>query len=407
MGALSPPGPYDLEVRAFDLVVVVSTVVGCAFAVWTAASPPPSPVPRASSFVARVLVHPLAQWALVWLLLLSNQVAFDAYVLRVHHGSPRFISSYIAETGWFALALDAAPVRWLAAHAGEDARWLAPSVLRVQAYLELPFTIYAYLAVARLLGRDVVRALTTWPVLFATSVSFSLTFSIVETMLPNPYTHDDLVLRALAAVTVPFWVRSTSRRDDAYSAARHATEGRPTSVTGILLFLLGAGCIALALLAAYDAFLLYNLGHLERLLPVLVVTWPVAIGASFLLSRRGEGNAPSAVLLRSMLAAFTVVFAVPSLAIRYRAMHETAQLCGAVVVVFGAALGFVVHARRHRALDLSLLTSMVAGLFAGGMVVALALRTDLAEARELGLAVVTALFLATFAAVARTTEHFV
>ncbi len=393
--------------RFFDLVVVCSTVVGSALGVWTAASPPAPLVARQGSLASRALVHPLAQWALVWILLVSNQIAFDAYVLRVHHGSPRFIGSYIAETGWFALALDAPAVRWLATHAGEDASWLSPSVLRVQAFLELPFTIYAYLAVARLLGRDVVRALTTWPVLLATSLSFSVTFSIVETMLPNPYTHDDLVLRALAAVTVPLWVRFTSRRDDAYAAATRTTEGRPTSVIGILIFLLGAGSIALALLAAYDALLLYNLGHLARYAPLLAVTWPTAVVASLLLARRREGAAPSGVLLRTMLANFTVVFAVPSLAIRYRAMHETAQICGVAVVVGSAVLGFVVHARRDRAPDLSLYASMAAGLFAGGLVVALALRTDLAQARELGLAVVTALFLATFATVARTTERLV
>ena len=76
-----------------------------------------------------------------------------------------------------------------------DGRWLAPSVLRVQAFLELPFTMFAYLAVARLLGRRLHASLRRLPVLFVVGVSFSVTFSIIELALPNPSTRDDLALR--------------------------------------------------------------------------------------------------------------------------------------------------------------------------------------------------------------------
>ena len=112
--------------------------------------------------------------------------------------------------GWFAIARHNPAVLLVARHAG-DAKWLSPTVLRVQAFLELPFTVFAYLAVARLLGTGVVRQLTRAPVIVAACVSFTITFSLVEIRLANPWTTDDLVLRALACVVTPAWVIATTR----------------------------------------------------------------------------------------------------------------------------------------------------------------------------------------------------
>ena len=385
-----------------DLVTGASTVVGVVLAA-RSASRSPTPA-RSPGPVVALLVHPLAQWALVWGLLLANQIAFDAYVLAAHHGDPAFLARPLGVSGWFQLALDWPVVRSLAAHAG-DGRWLAPSALRVQAFLELPFTLYAYLAVARLLGRDVLASLTRPAALFAASLSFSATFSLVELSLPNPYTSDDLLLRALAAVTVPFWVMATSRRDLATKAP--GEDGRPRGALGHLALLIGAGSIAAALLVAYDAFLLYNLGHLAGQGPVLVVAWPWAIVASWLAPRLGgsseEGGA--AALLRAVVGAFAVAFFVPSLSIRYAATHPVAPLAAMAIGVAGVALG-VLRPARERGHTLALLPPVAIGLVSGLAAAVLVVRASgVARQGELLLAVVAVAFLGTFVLASRLVER--
>ncbi len=384
------------------LVVATSTIYGAGAAVWaTAPGRETRRRPKPHGALA-LFAHPLTQWAIVIGLVVVNQIAFNAYVLRVHHGDASFIGRYLPSFGWLSLALDWPSVRWVAAHVG-DGRWLAPSVLRVQAYLELPFTLYAYLAVARMLGRDVTRALCRWPVLLVASVSFSVTFGLIEASLPNPYTNDDLVLRALAAVTVPFWVAWTSRIDD---AARDGDD-RPTSVLGILAFLIGAASIALSLLAAYDTLLLYNLAHLPRYVPLLVLTTPIAVFAPWLVPRVGRARPSSAsTLLRAMLAAFTVVFFVPSLAIRYAMPYACTALFAAFVLLFGAGLG-IARLRQERAdLDpMPLALSVVAGGIAGGVASFVVFVATGIAADELGLACVAVAFLAAFTIAAHAAER--
>lgn len=392
-----------LLATALDLVTGVSTVLGLALAVRGARSAS-APTSRAPGPVLALLVHPLGQWAIVWLLLLANQIAFDAYVLRVHRGDPSFVAGALGVTGWFQLALDWPVVRALA-NVG-DGRWLAPSVLRVQAFLELPVTLYAYLAVARLLGRDVVRDLTRPATLFAASFSFSATFSLVELALTNPYTRDDLVLRALAAVIVPFWVMATSRRDLATAAP--GTDGRPRGALGHLAFLVGAVAVAVALLAAYDAFLLYNLGHLGALAPVLVVAWPWAIVASWLAPRIGSAKDEGVTaLLREAAAGFAVAFFVPSLAIRYAATHPIAPLAGAATVLAGIVLGGARYARARASAPEALVPALATGTLAGLAASALVSATGgpLARPGELLLAAVAAAFLGTFVVASRLVER--
>lgn len=370
-----------------DVVVLVSTGVGLVLAF--GASRPDEPIASRP----RVLAHPLVQWALVWILLYANQVAFGAHVLATHGGDVGFLTRHLPLPGWFAIARDDVCVRWLAAHAG-DGRWLAPSILRVQAFLELPFTLYAYLAVARFFGRDVERALVRPAPLFAASISFSVTFSLVEVALANPWTRDDLVLRALAAVTVPFWVRATSRVADAPG------EARPRGAFAWLVALVGAASVAVALLVAYDTFLLYNLAHLRAHLPTVGVTWPLAILAGWLAPRLG-GERPGTSLdahLAATLGGFARVFFVPSLAIRYAGDRTSALLAGLVVVLAGVALGLVELARR-RALGGAAL-ALVAGASVGALSVHVVLQTAVAGG-ELLLAVLAVAFLAPLVVTAR------
>jgi hypothetical protein len=89
---------------------------------------------------------PVLSLAAVITAIYINQVLFTVYVLRVRHGDPSFIARYLP-IGWFALARGHA-IEALARQF-PDPGLLAPTVLRVQAFLELPFVVFAYLTVCR------------------------------------------------------------------------------------------------------------------------------------------------------------------------------------------------------------------------------------------------------------------
>lgn len=85
-----------------------------------------------------------------------NQVLFTVHVTAVHGGDASFVARYLP-SGWFAIPRGRF---W----SGLAAVWphpelLAPTVLRVQALLELPFVVLAYLAVTRRLAPDVAARL--------------------------------------------------------------------------------------------------------------------------------------------------------------------------------------------------------------------------------------------------------
>src|SRR4051794_30770662 len=159
----------------FEAVVVVSTASAIALSARVLRSP--IPTARKAGRLG-LLFHPLAQLLFVCALVLANQIFCHAYILRAHGGDPSFVTRYLGP-GWFAIAGGSSIVRFVAAHVG-DAKWLSPTVLRVQAFLELPFTIFAYLSVARMLGQDVQRRLVRPALLVLASISFSITFSLVE-----------------------------------------------------------------------------------------------------------------------------------------------------------------------------------------------------------------------------------
>ncbi|MBS2014898.1 MAG: hypothetical protein JST00_18555 [Deltaproteobacteria bacterium] len=326
--------------------------------------------PRA---LATLFGHPLAQLGLVCLLLWVNQVLFSAYVLRAHHGSVSFVARYVG-AGWFAIDAHSPIVRFVASHVG-DGSALAPSVLRVQAFLELPFTLFAYLAVARLLGSGLYRRLTSLGALYVASITWSVTFSIVEVALTNPYTNDDLALRALAAFVVPLYAAWISR------GSLPAEDDGPKGLLGLLTFLAGAGALAYIVLAVYDAFLLYNLAHLARyrhglVAATLVATAAAAVGARIdgwvAKARGGHAGAPSPStdLCVSALRTFTLVFFAPSLAIRYRGHLAYAVLAGLLLVGLALAVGAAGAVRRilasaDRGAVGAIVTLVVSGAAAG------------------------------------------
>ena len=372
----------SLLVTAFEATVLLSTVASLAV---TAMALRRGASPAAARSIAQpepgttrgrlwlLLFHPLAQLLLVCALLYLNQVLFGAYILRAHGGSTAFISRFIPG-GWFAIGRHDPFVELAARHVG-DGLWLSPTLLRVQAFLELPFTMFAYLAVARLLGRRLYQTLCgPWFVALA-ALSFSMSFSLVELSLPNPFTSDDLLLRAIACVVTPAYIAWLARRETARSPSSLAADG-PSGVLGLLAFLAGAGAIAYVVLALYDAFLLYNLAHLPRYASGLVLATVIAICASFGAPRidaassrvtgGGRGPSPAIDICVSALRAFTLLFFVPSLSLRYWSAHPTAVACGLLVVALAGVAGALTALRRARLGPAEIVRLAVAGALAIG-----------------------------------------
>ena len=97
---------------------------------------------------------PEAALAAVTCLICANQVLFTIYILRVRGGDTSFIARYLPD-GWFSIAHG--PVIETLADGFPFPGLLAPTVLRVQAFLELPFVVFAYLTVCRWFVRGHVK----------------------------------------------------------------------------------------------------------------------------------------------------------------------------------------------------------------------------------------------------------
>jgi hypothetical protein len=234
--------------------------------------------------LARSLGHPGAWLAVTAGLIYLNQVLFTVYVLRVHHGDPSFIARYLP-SGWFSLA------RWPAletlARQVPDPALLAPSVLRVQAFLELPFVTFAYLTVCRWFGAGAYRRALrlAWPA----SAVWTVTFCLVEWHLRNPYTADDLVIRAAAGIAVPLVAatllagRLSAAAPDQPSAAAPdqtpAAPDQPQNLPGLMVLAVSTAAVGWLVLVVYSTALLYNLGRLGPDLPGAVLALAVLAGA--------------------------------------------------------------------------------------------------------------------------------
>lgn len=233
-----------------------------------------------------------------------NQVLFTVYVLREHGGDPSFIARYLPE-GWFTLA-HGPLFESLARHVPRP-DLLAPSVLRVNAFLELPFVVLGYLTVCRWSSPwTYERALgLVWPM----SVSYTATFCLIEWRLYNPYTVQDIAVRILAALVVPWWVSS---RPPA------GPRGRTDNLPGLLVFVASAAAVGLLVLVVYDTALLYNLGHLDAQLPfaaLAIVVLAVARAVAPRVPDRSPGRGVHSIARATSW--LLVLAAVPALPIRY------------------------------------------------------------------------------------------
>ncbi|HEY6794498.1 MAG TPA: hypothetical protein VI248_07430 [Kineosporiaceae bacterium] len=274
-----------------------------------------------------------------------NQVLFTVYVTAVHRGDPWFVARYLPP-GWFAIPRG----RFWSALAGvwPHPELLAASVLRVQAVLELPLVVLAYLAVARRLGPDVAAGLARpWP-LWSACAAYSFTFGWIELGLRNPWTGADLVLRAASMLVTAPLVGLLLRP----GLDRHARTAVPhrRSAVGFLCALAGAGALAMLVLIVYDTALLYNLARLPGQLPAA----GLAVASLAATARVGPPDPCAAsgprlaVLVEGLRRLVSIVF-VPALTLRYGMVYfgsaVAACALAALAAVAAAQAAFTVGTR--------------------------------------------------------------
>lgn len=310
----------------------------------------PAGVTVLSAGSRRVLASPGFSLLAVAGLIYLNQVLFTVYVVRVHGGDPSFVARFLP-AGWFDLATGSRPLLALA-EVFPAPGLLAPTVLRVQAFLELPFVLFGYLTVCRWLDPRLYVRIARSPLIWLGSASYTATFCVVEWMLRNPYTLDDIGLRLAAALAAPLWIAWLARREP------DLVQAEPSALT-LLAFTASVWALGILVLLVYDTALLYNLGHLGQRLPGAIAALAVLAAARLvarLLQRRGRRGEPQTrpaslgcAATASSVWWFLALFFVIALPVRYAAAEPIAQAAGVVTILAaaaGGAAGVVSRARR-------------------------------------------------------------
>jgi hypothetical protein len=163
-------------------------------------------------------------------------------------------------------------------------------------------------------------------------------FCAIEWHLHNPYTTDDLVIRAAAGIVVPLWV---ARLQTARPAGKTPLASAGLTAVGFAVFAVSTGALAYVVLTVYDSALLYNLGHLGAELPGTLAALAILAAARYLAPRlRGEPG----LGIKTATGAFgwfLVLFFVPALPIRYGLVEGQSSLsilAGTIVVLSAAIL---------------------------------------------------------------------
>lgn len=250
-----------------------------------------------------------------------NQVLVDVYIVRVHGGDPGFITRYLP-SGYFDLERGPA-LRALADHWPAPGL-LAPSVLRIPAFLELPFGLLAFGTVVRFLDAGLYRKVMGSALVWAAAVSYTIVFCAVEWDLRTPYTTADIAIRCGSAVITP-WLLSRIARADRSTA-------RTRGFVGLLIFTVSTAAFGYLILALYDTVLLYNLGRLPGRAPGILLALGVLAGARLVSARRsGRQTDPGdgvRLILDGLGWALTLFF-VPALPVRYGVNFGTPMLAAA------------------------------------------------------------------------------
>jgi hypothetical protein len=336
-------------------------------------------VRRPPDRAASTSIAPATVLAVVVATLYANQLLVAIYVLREHGGDPSFVAGYVPD-GWFSLP-HGPLVKGLARH------WpvpglLAPSVLRVNAFLELPFVVLAYLTACRWFSPAVyARSLG---LVGLVAVAYTATFGLIEWHFHNPYTTDDLVVRGVAAVVVPLVIARLLPTSSPPVAAR------TINLPGLLVFGASAASLGLLVLVVYDTALLYNLGHLDTQLPVAAAALLVLVAArtaaapAAAVPSRAPG--PGIDTLARSTGWLLVLAFVPALPVRYGLGFgaRSVAVAAAIVLVAAAARRGIHETAPGRPVRLAaqLAVAATAGL-AAAAVPALLVDTTHTEARLL------------------------
>jgi len=311
-----------VSVTEFDLVGVAATVASLTVArvrrAWSradvAASTSTMPPDEASAGRAG---EPGLWAAGIVALLCVNQILFTVYVLRVHHGDPGFVARSLP-SGWFRMATHQ-PILDALARAFPHPTLLSVTVLRVQAFLELPFVVTVYLTVARWLGEVYPRLLRP-AVRWCACLGYTTAFMLAEAYFWNRWTRDDLVVRAVSCVVTAAVLGPLLRR-------RSGPPRRgPATVAELAVFLVSAAALGGLVLVVYDTFLLYNLGRVSADAPVAAGCAVLLVLARAVAGRMGEradaatpppAPGPHVRVLMSVTAAWVALFFPCALPIRY------------------------------------------------------------------------------------------
>ncbi|MFJ5772706.1 hypothetical protein [Streptomyces sp. NPDC093094] len=368
-----------------DVVVVASVVTALAITPRVLARRP-----GPSGAAGRRVLTPAVGLAVVTGLVHVNQVLFTVYVLRVHDGDPSFVARFLP-AGWFDLASASPVLRGLAGHFPAP-DLLAPSVLRVQAFLELPFVLLAFATVVRWLDAGLYRRIACSALLPSAAVSYTAVFCLVEWDLRNPYTVDDLVIRAVSAVVTPLLLARAAARDPGASRV-------PASMPGLLVFIGSLGSLAVLVLVVYDTALLYSLGRLDDRLPLAVAAAVALTALRAVAARLPDASAPTLSFVVHALRHWLLLFFVPALAIRYGLLFGTPRLALAAGALTAAA-ACARAAREAAAGALLRLTARVGcAVLAGAACAAVALRLTPPSYAEVALLSAMGAFLVTGVAV--------
>jgi hypothetical protein len=303
-----------------------------------------------------VLRHPGTWLAGVVAAMAVNQLLVTAYIHQAWGGDTSRITRHLPP-GWFDLAdlgrLEDLLPAW---------PW---TVLHVQAALELPLVVAAYLLVARWFGADVlgrVVAARWW-----LSASWTATFCLIEWDLRNPYTVADIVIRAVVGVVVPLLVPLVA-----------PAPSRPVGLVETGVSAAALGCLVLAV---YDVLTLYNLGHADRWAVPVVVSLVVLAAARWWSARRTALSGPLITSAVGALGWFVALFAVPALPLRYGLTFGTqiaAVAAGSVIVVVSIVRGWDPRLRR------ALVVVLAAGVL--GAVIGALVTAEITEVRLLAAA---------------------
>lgn len=292
-------------------------------------------------------IGPFTAWSLVTGLLFVNQVLVVVYVRRVWGGDAGRITRYLPP-GWFDLPAPGGPLDRLV-EAFPAPELLAPSVLRVDAVLELPFGVLAYLAIASRLDRRLAGTLMRPALLVAGCWSVTLAFCLIEVWLGTPYAGQDVLLRLATAAVLPWLLRrfvdvggadgQAGAGTKSVLAATHRSAEAPGSgsVAGVVAFVVWTAAFAALVLGVYATAALYDLGRVPRETSSTVVAALVLAAAEVGVRRAAREPAPPGPLVATAGAAlrwFTLLFWVPAIPLRYGLLFGApwATLAGALVV---------------------------------------------------------------------------